>query len=232
MIKNAVPAGVNEGEFVFELSEIISKTGVLFENVSFEQSKSIANKDKKEEDAEKENKEQSEVKSIGVSMSITGDYLSLKEFIDSLEKMNRLSTIENVNFSASESNEGQRSVKMGLSFKIYQQKEAENKKLVAEAFPSGDIWQSILKEGFDKEFVEEYGKKVSSSVDFNPDLSQAGKRNLFETQGTAQVESSETRAVADSELNQEENVENDLSDQSDNNVEADEVSQEENKQEE
>ncbi|MFO7807328.1 MAG: hypothetical protein R6V40_02820 [Candidatus Moraniibacteriota bacterium] len=175
LIQEAVPGGFKEDSFVFSLSEIIDKNGVLFEGMSFHELR-----DHEKDDDEEGEQGGFDVEPIGLELSVYGDYLSVRKFIYALETMNRISNVKEVSFSVDENEEGEKLTQTGINFDIYKQDDMEDEKKMAGLFPSGKVWESIISEGFESDFVEKFREGRSGIASFDPDLSGAGKEDLFE----------------------------------------------------
>ncbi|MFW5885055.1 MAG: hypothetical protein ACOCUF_02405 [Patescibacteria group bacterium] len=221
-IDNAVPADPRKDSLISDFFYLSDKENVLISGVSFSKKDNLTLAgEEKEADNKEEDESKGEIKVSEVGLTLSGDYFDLRSFVYSLERMIRVNTIESAAFSVNDKDD---TIDLGVEFDVYHREDLE-KELVFQAFPDKQGWQDIINTGFSVDFIESFNKNKGDFHVFDPDLSSAGKDNLFERGGNSTSdENFEDKEVQDEQEEQGESDEDNLeTDEEDETNEEDET---------
>ncbi len=177
LIKNSFPESLQEENFLKELSDAVSLSGVKLSDV-----KIALNKKQK-----KVSEEKTEVDIAIASMVLRGDYFEIKKIIYLLENMNRFARFNNFSIVKSAGLDDL-SLKLDLSF-FY-----KKNNLIFDF--NNNHFANLLESELDKEFIDEYKDYRESVVNFSLiEVGEKGTANLFDFSANILDVNEETESV-------------------------------------
>ena len=163
LIKNAIPIGFSQENFLHDLNFIMLETGSRLKEVNFSEVKFRDEKDKI-------------LPTMDVSVGLVGNYFQTKRVLYMIENMNRLTRVNSYSMNIQKKEEFS-SLDTNIELSVFYKESLRN--LVPTS--SDKYFSSLLLNGLNSELLNNYKnyREKVTEFDFNWD-GEVGKENLFE----------------------------------------------------
>lgn len=183
LIEKSIPLGFSEEVFLNSLNLIVADSGVILKSADFKKtSDNFRNLDSVKKD---------EIEKASVALSLTGNYFQLKKALYLIESMERLVLVDSFNLTKDSGSKSSLSLNLNLS--IFNK---ENKASLNISRGNDSYLMTLLKEGLDVDFINNYEKYRGLTSNFNFDESEPlGRDSLFSEEQLNNEEEIDTEIV-------------------------------------
>lgn len=188
-VNNAIPVDSDDDNLVAEINKNISQSGVLVVKIDANKKNTVINPKCRQAGAA-ESGLNCAVKSsmTKVTLSATGTYPMLKNFLSKLDVQNRIVVPSSIDLAASNSKQDAdapiKLITAKISFDVFQKKPVEVKSF-SKIMSSDTVLKSLLQKGLSTEGLGSVNKFITSDVFVPVQVEGAGKNDLFKKDDVA-----------------------------------------------